>query len=227
MPKVRRLAAKNTTSSGLLVMTAKTWPMISTIVLIAVITGAQVAGSPDEAHAITKANSGIQRSGSTVYIGAESSDFRVRVYDKALEQGIDDHWVRVELVMRHENANAFVAQLTNSETVGKLAAQVINDKLAFIDRDDSNITRCTVCDWWIKFVDELEAVRLVAREVVQHSVDRISEWVSAQVGPSLAILLRTMGENFVFNIGFRAGGRLSDKQLALIDDFNALKPARA
>ena len=167
---------------------------------------------------------GTQRNGSTVYIGAESSDFRVRIYDKALEQGIDDHWIRVELVMRGKNANAFAVQLTNSESVGKLAAQVINDKLSFIDRDDSNITRCTVCAWWVKFVDELEAVRLVAREVVQHTVDQIQNWVEAQVGPSLAVLLRTKGMACLFEVAKDACARLSEKQKYLIIDYNALHP---
>ncbi len=39
---------------------------------------------------------GTRRNGATAYIGAASSDFRVRIYDKALEQGTDGHWVRVE-----------------------------------------------------------------------------------------------------------------------------------
>ena len=167
---------------------------------------------------------GTQRNGSTVYIGAESSDFRVRIYDKALEQGTDDHWIRVELVMRGKNSNAFVAQMTNSETVGKLAAQVVNDKFSFIDRDDSNITRCTVCGWWSRFVDGLEAVRLVARCVVQHTVDQIQNWVEGQVGPSLAILLRTKGMACLFEVAKEACARLSDKQKFLIFDYNALHP---
>ena len=99
---------------------------------------------------------GVNKAGATVYIGAPSSEFRVRIYDKALEQGVEGHWIRVELVMRSANANAFVEDMTNSENVGKLAAQVINDKFSFIERDDSNISRCTVCDWWQNFVDELD-----------------------------------------------------------------------
>ena len=178
-------------------------------------------------RAVTVSFNGTQRNGSTVYIGAESSDFRVRIYDKALEQGTEDHWVRVELVMRGKNSNAFVEQMTNSESVGKLAAQVINDKFSFIDRDDSNITRCTVCDWWTKFVDELEAIRLVARCVVQHPIDHICKWVEAQVGPSLEIIMRTMGIDYLLRIGARSRSRLSYKQEFLISDFNALKLARA
>lgn len=169
---------------------------------------------------------GTQRNGATVYIGAPSSDFRVRIYDKALEQGEPGHWVRVELVMRAKNANAFVEQMTGSENVGKLAAQVINDKFSFIDRDDSNITRCTVCSWWRSFVDELEAVRLVAREVIQHSVEQIGNWVEAQVGPSLAILFQTMGWPYIFELAKDSASRLSDKQVSLVTDYNSLKFAR-
>ena len=170
---------------------------------------------------------GVQRSGSTVYIGAPSSDFRVRIYDKALEEGVAGHWVRVELVMRGKNANAFVEQMTNAEAVGKLAAQVINDKFSFIERDDSNITRCTVCRWWAEFVDELESVRLVARCVIQHAVERIDSWVEAQVGPSLAILSRTLGWPHLWELARDAERRLSDKQRCLITDYNAARSAGA
>ena len=169
---------------------------------------------------------GTRRNGSTIYIGAPSSDFRVRIYDKALEQGEDGHWVRVELVLRKKNANAFVEQMTNAESVGKLAAQVINDKFSFIERDDSNITRCTVCDWWRAFVDELESVRLVARCVIQHRVEQIENWVEAQVGPSLAIIVRTLGWPHLMEIAHAARGRLSEKQECLISDYNALQIAR-
>lgn len=169
---------------------------------------------------------GVNKAGATLYIGARSSSFYVRIYDKALEQGEPGHWIRVELVMRSENANAFVEQMTGSENVGKLAAQVINDKFSFIERDDSNITRCTVCDWWQNFVDELESVRLVAREVIQHTVEQISNWVEAQVGPSLAILFQTMGWPYIFELAKDSAKRLSDKQISLVTDYNSLQIAR-
>ena len=162
---------------------------------------------------------GIDRSGTTAYIGAESSSFRVRIYDKALERGESGHWIRVELVMKGENAQAFGQKLTNAESVGKLAAQVINDKFSFIIRDDTNITRCTVCPWWQAFVDELESVRLVARETVQHCVEHIASWVEAQVGPSLSILFQTMGWPKIFELAKEASERLSDKQRFLIADY--------
>ena len=54
--------------------------------------------------------------------------------------------------MRHKNSAAFVSQAVACESIGRLTAQVINDKFSFIERDDSNITRCTVCAWWLRFV---------------------------------------------------------------------------
>ena len=166
---------------------------------------------------------GSQRDGSTVYIGSPSSDFRVRIYDKALEQGTDGHWIRVELVMRSANANAFVSQMTTADSVGKLAAQVINDKFSFIERDDSNITRCTVSVWWQAFVDELDAIRLVTRGTIEHSVERIRNWIEAQVGPSLAVLFKTLGSQYVSRLALDAIKRLNDKQKFHISDFNAQK----
>ena len=169
---------------------------------------------------------GKDKAGATVYIGASSSDFRVRIYDKALEQGVEGHWVRVELVMRSANANAFVEEMTNSENVGKLAAQVINDKFSFIERDDSNITRCTVCEWWQNFVDELDKVRLVSRDVIQHGVERIRNWIENQVGPSLYVLMKTMGIMDIYSIAASAAGRISPQQEALIMDYRSLCSAR-
>lgn len=166
---------------------------------------------------------GVNKAGSTLYIGAPSSDFRVRIYDKALEQGAEGHWIRVELVMRAVNANAFVLEMTNSENVGKLAAQVINDKFSFIERDDSNISRCTVCGWWLAFVDELGKVRLVSRKVIQHGVDHIRDWIQTQVGPSLYILMQTMGILDICNIAAGAAGRISPRQEALIIDYKAIR----
>ena len=169
---------------------------------------------------------GKDKAGATVYIGAPSSEFRVRIYDKALEQGVDGYWVRVELVMRSANANAFVEDITNFENVSKLAAQVINDKFSFIERDDSNISRCTVCEWWQNFVDELDKVRLVSREVIQHGVERIRGWTENQVGPSLYILMKTMGIMDIYSIAASSAGRISSQQEALIQDFQSLCSAR-
>lgn len=167
---------------------------------------------------------GTQRDGSTVYIGAPSSDFRLRIYDKALEQGETGHWVRVEMVMRAKNATGFVDQVVLS-SVGELAARVLNDKFSFIERDDTNISRCTVCDWWSSFVDDLESVRLFARQVVRHAVEQIAAWVDNQVAPSLSIIARSLGWDYLIDLVHRGRRRTTDQQESIVSDYQALHRA--
>lgn len=168
---------------------------------------------------------GRKQAGKTIYIGSKSSEFRTRIYDKAQEQGVSGHWIRVELVLKGKNGDNFIYNLVQGQEIGQLAAQVINDKFSFIEDDDSNITRCSVSDWWSAFVEEVEKVHLVARCTIQHSVLHISEWVQNQVGPSLYILAETVGFSKVYEMAMRAKDRINRKQEALIADWNSIQMA--
>lgn len=165
---------------------------------------------------------GLFKNGATVYIGAPSSAFRLRIYDKALEQGIHGHWVRVEMVLRSGNANSFVHHVAQGEPVGCLAAQVLNDKFSFIEKDDSNISRCSMCSWWADFMEDLRSLQLTSRPEVQYSVARIDRWIVDQVAPSLAVLVETFGTQHLLEIALTAKERLTDYQKALIADFRRL-----
>lgn len=171
---------------------------------------------------------GIQNSGCTVYLGAESSDFRVRIYDKAKEQGdYQSHWVRVELVLRGKNALAFVDNFVNCDSLGTLAAGIMNDKFLFIERDDENISRCSTCGWWLEFVGSIESIKILSREAVQHDVEEIQDWVIQQVAPSLGILFKAYGYaclNEIIDIGV---ARMSNKQNSVVKDYLKAKLAEA
>ena len=169
---------------------------------------------------------GKKEAGKTLYIGSKSSSFRTRIYDKSLEMGVEGPWIRVEMVMREKNGDAFVSKLVDGVEIGTLAAQVLNDKLAFINDDDSNISRCSICGWWLEFVEEVEKVRLVARCVIQHSVEHLTDWINTQVAPTLYIIAKTLGFPYVWKLTEQASQRLSPKQEALITDWNSLKSAR-
>lgn len=165
---------------------------------------------------------GLDKDGSTIYIGSEKSAFRLRIYDKALEQGTKGHWIRVEMVLRGDQSNSFVSQMVQGVPVGQLAAAVFNDKFSFIERDDSNISRCSMCSWWADFVGSLATLHLVIRPEPGHAVMKIDRWVYDQVAPSLAVLAQTYGLGHVIEIAMTAYDRLSSKQRALIRDFRCL-----
>lgn len=169
---------------------------------------------------IVQSFDGVDNSGTTVYFGAPSSDFRVRIYDKAKEQGdFKGHWIRVELVMRGKNAMGFVDNFVNCESIGKLATGIINDKFSFIDRDDVNISRCSVSGWWLEFLGSLEAIQIFTRELCTHSVEEVADWAVRQLAPSLGMLYKAKGSAWLSEFLKDGFQRLSNKQLTLIEDY--------
>lgn len=163
--------------------------------------------------------------GKTLYIGSPTSAFRIRIYDKAKEQfapdedGYNKPWNRLELVMRGKNADGFLAAYCNSDDLGKLAAGILNDHVRFIERDDSNITRCSTAQWWLDFVETLEAVKLLTPEPVQHSIDRAKEWLMYQIAPSLAMYEQAFGTGGLVELLKFGRQRMSSKHRAILDDW--------
>lgn len=137
--------------------------------------------------------------GKSIYIGSEKSDLRVRIYDKAKQMYAPNEpeygkpWIRVELVLRGKNADGFVAAYCNSNDLGELASGILADKLRFIERDDSNITRCSTAQWWLDFVGAIEAIKLFQAEPVKHTLDRAIQWMTYQISPSLAMAYKALG----------------------------------
>jgi len=52
------------------------------------------------------------RTEGTTYVGRPSSDWQLRVYNKAAERGVDEDWTRIELVVKGKRAKALLAPLT-------------------------------------------------------------------------------------------------------------------
>lgn len=168
---------------------------------------------------------GADRAGMTVYIGSPKSDFRIRIYDKAKEQfergeeGYNQHWIRLEIVMKGDNANGFLGCLANTDNLGVVASGILNDKIAFIERDDSNISRCSFCSWWVEFLESLESIKLVSKEEVRHVLEDVIEWVTRQVAPSLSLIRDARGYLAIYDILAEGLEKRSRKHEALLNDY--------
>ena len=157
--------------------------------------------------------------GDTLYIGSKSSDFLIRIYDKAAEQGVSGHWIRVEMRIKGKNAQSVAEKYQNYDTVGAFAAEILNNKFSFIERDDSNTSRCSVSVFWRSFVEAVEQVELWTRHAVQHPIEKVLTWISQSLGPSLCMVLDTYGMSELYRIAEASRGRLSGAQEALISDW--------
>lgn len=76
--------------------------------------------------------SGVKVAGNTLYVGAKGSEKRVRIYDKAAEQGITDfEWTRIELQVRHGSAQSTMPVLVSSNKPHLTIAAIINGFISF------------------------------------------------------------------------------------------------
>lgn len=174
---------------------------------------------------IYKGFDGKELAGTSIYIGAEQSDFRIRIYDKAKEMykpsdpNYYSHYVRFEIVMRGKCANGFINTLVNTDDLGLLASGILNDKIAFIERTDTNISRCQVCTWWKDFVDSVASIKLVVKEPTDHSLVRTIEWVKSQIAPSLSLINDARGFFMIREILSIGASKRTRQQQALLDDY--------
>lgn len=159
--------------------------------------------------------------GMTAYIGSRSSDFFIRFYDKTLEQQLTDgsDWVRCEMVFRKDQAHALVGVIVNSECIGDVAAAILNDKLAFVELDDSNISRCSISEWWLQFIDSIQRIHIISRGPQVHTINEKFDWLRWQVAPSLVVIKKTLGFAELLRMLDEAEERLSPKQRAEIKSY--------
>lgn len=71
-------------------------------------------------------------SGETIYLGSPRSERRLRIYDKAKEQGRDDiKWIRFEFQLRNDNAISFILNYYNENHIGNTYYGIMHDYINF------------------------------------------------------------------------------------------------
>lgn len=140
--------------------------------------------------------------GHTIYIGAPSSNTRIRIYDKQAQMQTVSPWVRVEMVLRHGDAQRFQSLVLDSvpvdapnrnQEIALLGVSVLRDKLAFIELVDANISRCPESPWWTEFLAGAQAVHLEGQPVEIPSLEQASAWMHKQAAPTLTLLYALLG----------------------------------
>ncbi len=89
--------------------------------------------------------------GTSVFIGSPQSAVRIRIYDKAAERRIPDaHWIRCELQLRDDRAQAFTELAV---PIGEAFAGVVYNYLRYVipQKDDSNRWRWPMKRYWRSF----------------------------------------------------------------------------
>ena len=164
--------------------------------------------------------------GDTVYIGSEKSEIRFRIYDKAKEQGdYKGVWNRIEGVFRRTRAEAVVDLLVGSgRDFGDCVSEIFNAQIQFINLDDSNITRCSVAQWWLDFIETVKCLKLALPELPKSSVDRLHKHFEV-LSSCIYVLTEALGKQEWDSFYERGKDKAKPRHRQMISDYISLTMA--
>ena len=131
--------------------------------------------------------------GHTLYLGSRSSDIMLRIYDKRLEQRnknpdallLDKLWVRWELELKDERANAALDALLLRKSLGDVIVEVLNNYVRIIKLDNLNRSRCSTEPLWLQFVHTINKLKLYVPDSNKTLEDK-RNWIVQNVLPTLS-----------------------------------------
>lgn len=154
----------------------------------------------------------------TIYLGSRSSDLMIRIYDKAVEQGIEEiDWERWEIVLKKDKIREAIPLL--EKDISQTFRNILYTYFRPLKKIESNKSRSKVESWYMKFLGQVEKVSLY-RDPSQKTIEDKWAWVEKQVAPTLALLSLAF-ENTDFLAGIAQGNvdRIKQKDLSLVEKY--------
>lgn len=154
----------------------------------------------------------------TIYLGSRSSDLMIRIYDKAIEQGLSDvDWERWEIVLKKDKIKEAVPFL--KKDISQTFKNILYTYFRPIKQIESNKSRSKVESWYLKFLGKVEKISLY-RDPMLKTIEDKWYWVEKQVAPTLSLLALAF-DNTEFLSGLALGNteRIKQKDLDLIKKY--------
>lgn len=153
----------------------------------------------------------------TVEFGSNSSEMKLRIYDKAQERGgLDYHWVRAELVLRRDRAAGFIKKYMATHKIGEIYSGVMRNYLRFIVNDATRRERCSTVGWWDKWLDDVEKISLYVKKDVEYNLPRLEHYIVHQCGNSIDTFIQCVGLDAALEAINKRDSRLNSNQQRLI-----------
>lgn len=154
----------------------------------------------------------------TIYLGSRSSDLMIRIYDKAVEQGLEEiDWERWEIVLKKEKIIEAIPLLKKG--ISQTFRNILYTYFRPLKKVESNKSRSKVESWYLKFLGKVEKISLY-RDPSQKTIEDKWNWVEKQVAPTLSLLALAF-DNTEFLSGLALGNtdRVKQKDMELIKKY--------
>lgn len=158
------------------------------------------------------------------YFGSPSSDRRVRIYNKALEQGKpEEHWIRAEMQMRDDAAVSFLLSLeAEGLQIGETYAGVLLNFLRFVSEpvQGTHYDRAVVVCWWAKFLGSLRKLPVLHLPGDDYTLISVYGFLERQASSSLRLWLDTHHGDMTDIFAMIEGAQLNKRQKELLEKIN-------
>lgn len=163
--------------------------------------------------------------GSTIYHGSPTSKIRLRIYDKAAERGCQEgeHWIRVELQLRDDNAHGAASRVSSSD-VGSIFRGMLRNFITYrVPTSDSNRSRWPVASYWEELLEGADAIHVLESPGVDYNVFRLTKYLTHQAGASILCYRHILGLDDLMEQIVHTGCRISPKYQHLVAEYDLLK----
>lgn len=159
--------------------------------------------------------------GQTINLGSRKSDTYLRIYNKALEQQIEGIWNRIELEIKGSNAEQ-IQKILTQDNAGPIFKGILKNYMRLVKPNpkDQNKSRWISRGYWDNLMNNVDKVKLTTK-AEEKTIDQKKEWLSNQVGQTLAIVsLADNNNHFIEQLIVENKKNLRLKNRKLLDHYN-------
>lgn len=157
-----------------------------------------------------------------IIFGASSSSTRLRIYNKALERGVDGHWIRCEFQLRDEAADSFILNLLQIGEIGETYGGVLLNYLRYTTKSpdgcQNHHDRLDTVIWWDRFVKTARKIKNIKVGGLEYNYGNLEEFILRQCTSSLLAFTIANGGSMDKLQSMIAGATLSHKHKVLLSE---------
>ena len=157
----------------------------------------------------------------SIVFGSPQSHTRLRIYNKALERGLEDeHWIRTEFQLRNEQAQSFVFNWLNQENLAKTFAGVLLYYLRFTtaapDKNRNN-GRISTTRWWDAFLGECEQLPGIFLGGLEYNQEKLDKAIKMCLS-TVATFVRSQGGDMSKLVELISYAEINPQQQEFLDN---------
>lgn len=154
----------------------------------------------------------------TIYFGSRSSELMIRLYDKAVEQKLEDiNWERWEIVIKKKKIKEVIPLL--EKDISQTFRDILYTYFRPLQSVESNKSRSKVCKWYLDFLGSVKKISLYS-EPREKTIEDKWLWLEKQVAPTMALLSEAFeNTEFLGRLAESNYYRVKEKDLQLVRKF--------